>query len=131
MHKFISNLTKKGNYKYVEKYKYNYETFRYGLDEKIYYYWRRTLYLNEIKVGILDYQIINPKTAEIIFITATEYKKQGIGTKMIKDFEQYLINRNFNEIRLGSLYSAVGFYLKMGYENYDPNGLQFRKNLTN
>lgn len=48
------------------------------------------------------------------------YRGRGLGTKAMKEAEQWIRELGFENIGVDSRVSAVGFYEKLGYEVIDP-----------
>ena len=47
------------------------------------------------------------------FVTvASEYRKKGLGRRMIKEFEAETLRRGFSRVYMTAIIDAVGFYEK-------------------
>lgn len=80
--------------------------------------WIRIL-ADEIK----GYGYIDDKTPEFVISLFKEYRKQGIGTKLMKEMISYLKVKNYNQASLSVQKEnyAVRMYQKLGFKIVDEN----------
>ena len=64
-------------------------------------------------MGTSVFQVHDQSTARMRFVTvASEYRKKGLGRRMIKEFEAETLRRGFSRVYMTAIIDAVGFYEK-------------------
>ena len=93
------------------------------MDKKLYIQPSSRIIVAQLKAVIMDDSPsfeIDGETAKIgRVVVLPEYRKQGLGRKVICEAENWIRELGFNKIVIDSRDVAVGFYKKLGYNEAD------------
>ncbi|OAB58378.1 hypothetical protein AY600_18895 [Phormidium willei BDU 130791] len=84
--------------------------------------------LSEKRNSFLACVVIVPKTQDRVKLrqmaVLPEVQKQGVGTFLIREVEEYLKQHHIRTINLAARVSAIGFYQKLGYQSISPEFIE-------
>lgn len=72
------------------------------------------VYIDKTIEGIIVYSLIYDRIEIEYIIVSNDYKRKGIGTKLLKEIEKNNINSISLEVRVGNE-TAINFYKNNGY----------------
>lgn len=91
--------------------KFNYQIFEESFDN---IFFKSLVYVNNGLKGIVVYDLIYDRIEIEYIIVDSNYRKKGIGTKLLKEVEKNNVKNITLEVRESNI-SAIEFYKKNGY----------------